>query len=967
MTSYAITNFTAGELSRRMAGRIDFAKYFSGCWQLENMLVQPQGGSARRPGTVFVASAKNSAKKARLVPFEFSDEQAYLLEFGHEYIRFYKDQGQLVGVDSSTKLLLHMDGLDGSTSFEDEGDTVHTITSNNGAKVNTAHAKFGTGSLFLDRTVDSYLSIGDHADWDMDTGAFTFDFWFEPRSLVIGSDHCFFSQFDDADNYVYFGIYRQSVSMYWLKAYVYNATAVQLSISSFQAGWSPAGKQHYAFIRGWGSDADAVVVTVNGAFAAGALMIGTKHWPNLTADFEIGRGTLSGSVKDMDGYIDEFRVSKGVARWTSAFSPPTVEYPQAMGGTAYEIATPYTEADLPHLKFTQSADTVYIAHPDYAPRKLTRTGHTSWILAVIDFQPPPTYEADFAPDATLTASATSGTGVTFTAGSAVFLAADAGRQLMYPGEGARAIITTFSTGTAVLADVIDAFPDTGSITSGDWSLRNSPATGVTPSGIRKHSIITLTADDDCWRSTDVGKYVLINSGAVRITAYTSATVVKGEVLSVLSNTDKDSAWTLESAQWNGTLGYPGAVGFHEERLCFAGSDFWQQTVWGSVSGDYENHTGGANDADALTLPLSSGEMNRIRWLLSHSALLAGSGGSEWRIGSSGYLEPLSPSNVQAKEESFHGVANIAPIKANNAILFVQRAGRKLRELAYSKEREGFVTTDLTILADHLTEEHKIIQLAWQKEPVPTLWAVRSDGILLSMVYERAHEVIAWSRHVTDGYFESVAVIPSTTGPDEVWVAVKRTIGGSEKRYVEYLAPDFKTSSEDAWHVDSGLKYDGAEVSAVSGLDHLEGETVSVLVDGAEHADCTVASGSIDLDPAGSVIIAGLPFTSVLETVDLELADEGGTSQGRPKTISQLAIRFFRTIAAKAGSNEDDLVDIPFRTPGDDMDEAIPLFTGDKKVSFPGGWNTSQSILIQSDGPMPMTVLGIFAETDVGAD
>ena len=962
MTSYAITNFTAGELSRRLAGRIDFAKYFNGCWQLENMLVQPQGGSARRPGTVFVASAKDSARKARLVPFEFSDEQAYLLEFGHEYIRFYKDQGQLVEVDSNTKLLLHADGLNGSTSFIDDGYTGHTVAAQGNARISTSSPKFGTGSGYFDGTGD-YLTVPDHADWYMGTAAATVECWFKPGDITDTRSHGIFQQYIDSNNYVYFKIWQHATSV--LQAGIVSGGTSQLMPMSgnftMTSGW-----QHIAMIRGWGGDTDMVALCVNGQAVDTQAMADAKNWPDLAVNFEVGR-TGTGSPNYAKGWIDEFRVSKGAARWTANFSPPTVEYPQATGGTAYEIATPYTEADLPYLKFTQSADTVYIAHPDYAPRKLTRTGHTSWTLAEIDFQPPPTYEADYSPDATLTASAVTGTGVTFTAGSPVFLAADAGRQLMYPGMSARAIVTTYSTGDVVLADIIDAFPDTGSITSGDWALRNSPAVGVTPSGIRKHSIITLTADADCWRSGDVGKYVLINSGAVRITAYTSATLVKGEVLSALSGTDKDFAWTLESTQWDGTLGYPGSVGFHEERLCFAGSDFWQQTVWGSVSGDYENHTGGANDADALILPLSSGEMNRIRWLLSHSALLAGSGGSEWRIGSSGYLEPLTPSNVQAKEESFHGVANIAPIKANNAILFVQRSGRKLRELAYSSEKQGFVTTDLTILSDHLTEEYGITQLAWQKEPVPTLWAVRSDGTLLSMVYERAHEVIAWSRHVTDGEFESVAVIPSTTGPDEVWVSVKRTIGGSDVRYIEYLAPDFKTSSEDAWHVDSGLKYDGAEVSAVSGLDHLEGETVSVLVDGAEHADCTVASGSISLDPAGSVIIVGLPMVSTLETVDLELADEGGTSQGRPKTISQLAIRFFRTIAAKAGSSEADLVDIPFRTPGDDMDEPIPLFTGDKKVSFPGGWDTSQTILIQSDGPMPMTVLGIFAETDVGRD
>ncbi|MBW2623978.1 MAG: hypothetical protein JRD68_13805, partial [Deltaproteobacteria bacterium] len=498
-----------------------------------------------------------------------------------------------------------------------------------------------------------------------------------------------------------------------------------------------------------------------------------------------------------------------------------------------------------------------------------------------------------------------------------------------------------------------------------WAFRNSPATGVNPSGTRKHSITTLTADADCWRSGDVGKYVLINGGAVHISAYTSATVVKGEVLAALSGTDKAFDWTLESPVWDAALGYPGAVGFHEERLCFAGSDFWKQTIWGSVSGDYENHTPGPNDADALTLPLSSGEMNRIVWLLSHRALLAGSGGSEWRVGSSRYSEPLTPSNVQAKEETFHGAADLSPIKANNAVLFVQRAGRKLRELSFDAEREGFRTVDLTILADHLTEEYGVSQLAWQKEPAPTLWAVRSDGTLLSLVYERSHDVVAWSRHLTDGEFESVAVIPSTTGPDEVWVSVKRVINGSVARYVEYLAPDFGTVVEDAWFVDSGLKYDGVEVSAVSGLDHLEGETVAVLANGAEHPNCSVASGSITLNWPASRIIAGLPMASTLETMDLEVFGPEGSTQGRPKTISQLVLRLFRTIGLSVGTCADDLVAISFRSPIDEMDQALDLFTGDKQVAVPGGWDTSQSIYITSDDPLPLTVLGIFAETEVG--
>ena len=950
MPSHVITNFTAGEISEKMAGRVDFAKYYHGCRTLENMLVLPQGGAARRPGTVYVAGGKDSNRKVRLVKFEFSDEQAYMLEFGHEYIRFYKDRGQLVEVDSYTKLLLHMDGVDAGTSFTDDGYTGHTITPVGSVQIDTDWKKFGTGSLLVPSGAGEYLSVPDHADWYMGSGVFTIDFWC--RFATVAGGHGFFMN----------GTLPTNLRQLQLEAPTHQLKFYVGTSAPLATQWIPEADTdyHIAVIRGWDGNPDLHAITINGKAVATATI--TDAWPDAVTDFRIGDSSASGSL---NGWMDEFRVSKGIARWTSDFTPPSVEYPQAAGGTAYEIATPYTEADLPYLKFTQSADTVYISHPDYAPRKLTRSGHVDWTLSVIDFQPPPTYEADYFPDATLSASAVTGTGVTFTAGSSVFLASDAGRQLVYPDESARAIITTYSSGTVVLADVIDDFPDTDPMASGDWSLRNSPATGVTPSGTRKHSIITLTADDDCWRSVDVGRYVLINGGAVRITVYTSATEVKGEVLAFLSSADKAYDWTLETAQWDAALGYPGSVGFHEERLCFAGSDFWQQTVWGSVSGDYENHTGGPDDADALTLPLSSGEMNRIHWLLSHSALLAGSGGSEWRIGSSTYHEPLTPSNVQAKEESFHGVANIAPIKANDAVLFIQRGGRKLRELAYNTDAEKFVTTDLTILADHLTEEYGIVQMAWQKEPVPTLWAVRSDGVLLSLAYERSHDVVAWSRHITEGEFESVAVIPSNTGPDEVWVSVKRVINSSVVRCVEYLAPDFGTVVEDAWFVDSGLKYEGVEISSVSGLDHLEGETVAVLADGAEHPHCVVAAGAITLNWPASKVIVGLPMTSILETMGLEMYGPEGTTQGRPKTISQLVLRLFRTIGLSVGTRADNLVAIPFRSPADEMDQALDLFTGDKQVAVPGGWGTSQSIYITSDNPLPLTVLGICAETEVG--
>jgi hypothetical protein len=341
-------------------------------------------------------------------------------------------------------------------------------------------------------------------------------------------------------------------------------------------------------------------------------------------------------------------------------------------------------------------------------------------------------------------------------------------------------------------------------------------------------------------------------------------------------------------------------------------------------------------------------------------LFIGTNSGEWRLSSTGGNDPITPTNVMCKRESTFGSANISGVQLASAIIFAQKAGKKIREIAYSWESDSYPANDMTIMSAHITGTG-IVDMAYVQEPLSMYLAVRSDGQICAMTYERSHQVIGWSRFTTDGLYESIATIPGT-GRDEIWLVVNRTIGAATKRYIEVMEI-YKTertiAQEDYFYVDSGLTYDGVAATVISGLDHLEGESVAVLADGATHPNETVASGAITLDRSSLVVQAGLPFTSTLEPMRIEAGAQDGTSQGKTKRVHEIVIRLYKTLGLQVGPDSSNLDTISFRSTGDDMDEYVPLFTGDKIIPFNSGYDRDGLIRIVSDQPLPVTVLAIM--------
>lgn len=571
------------------------------------------------------------------------------------------------------------------------------------------------------------------------------------------------------------------------------------------------------------------------------------------------------------------------------------DHGQVVSGTPVEVVTPYTEAQLPSLRFVQSGDVLYIVHPSHAPRKLIRVSPTSWTLTAISFRDGP-YLPLNATTTTITPSATTGT-VTLTASAAIFAATDVGRVVRL------------------------------SHTSWGWA---------------------------------------------RITGFTSATVVTALVGSPFAAATATTGWHLGA--WSDTTGWPAAVTFFEDRLAFGGAPFNPQRIDASRTGDYENFAPTNMDrsvaADhALSYTLLARDVNSVRWMTDNDkGVVLGTVGAEWILRPSTSLEALSPTNVSAKRATNNGSANVAAVDMDRSIVYVQRGGRQVREFIYDFNVEGFRSPDVSVGGEHMTQTG-IRQLAGAKTPQPTVWMVRNDGQLIGMTYDRDNNVVGWHRHVLGGYsnaartaaavVESVAVIPEPGGVyDEVWVVVRRNIGGNTKRYVEYFTKRWESGDtlKDSFFVDCGLTYDGTPALTITGLAHLNGQRVDILADGAVHPSLVVDAGEVTLRYEASKVHVGLPMTSILRTLPIEAGAADGTALGKTKRINRVTFWFMDTVGGKYGKDLEHLNVLFARADQDSMDAPPPLFSGQRGVSWDGGYDFEAPICLVQDQPLPMTLL-----------
>lgn len=419
----------------------------------------------------------------------------------------------------------------------------------------------------------------------------------------------------------------------------------------------------------------------------------------------------------------------------------------------------------------------------------------------------------------------------------------------------------------------------------------------------------------------------------------------------------DTSWSLANVSFTSrpftTSIYPSAVTYFENRIWYGGTEDEPMTIWGSQVGLYDNFSMSSPivDTDAVEFTFASIEGSKIQWMEGKDVIIVGTLSSEWIV--TGGQTGITPANVMIKKQSVYGSSSIQGRLIEDVVVFTQRSKKRIREYYWMDAESAYKSPDLSRFSDHITGDG-VREFAYQSSPFPILWVIRTDGELLGLTYSRLNGLYAWHRHTTEGEFESVCVSP-TLGDDEVWVTVKRTIGTSTKRYVEYMSFSAWSDQSDAFYLDSGVTYDSTATTTMTGLTHLEGETVSILADGAPASDEEVTDGEVTLSRQASVIHAGLNYRSIVETMNLQI---GGI--GKTRRITKAIVRLYKTLGGKIGTEDDEthLSKILYASFGDHLDSATPLYTGDKDIPLQAGYEIENHIVIVQDQPLPMTVLAI---------
>lgn len=982
----AQTSFAGGEFSPSLFGRTDIAQYANACKMAENFIIRPYGPAISAPGTRYVATVSDSSLRARLIKFVFNRDDAYVIEMGDRYLRFFTNRGQVTQVSSSEDLSAYTANLVAQYKMnENAADT--TFTDNTAAhsgttstNTSTLHAtgKVGTGSFNF---ASLYWAGADDSNGftfsDRTSGANPFSFVLWAYNTGSGLSRVMISKYDSAPEYI-----LQINTSNHVKMSLYDG-AQFASIESNDV--LPVGWNHIAFTYsgvGGASASAGMNLYVNGSILSSVSRVDSGSYVGMTNGsdrFLVGAfrtgGTYSSHFDDKLDNVAVLNKQLSAAEVLNLYDPLTTE-------SAYQISSVYSEADLDNIQYSQLNDIIWLSHKDKPPQQLVRSAATSWAISNFAFKGGPFLD-DNLTATTITPSATAGT-----------------------------INLTVSPTTANLFTV--SASTLGHVNS-YWKIGGLAQTSAT-TGLQEEGYVQITYVTNSYTAT--------------------ATVIKN-----LKATTATTDWA--EGAWSAVRGYPACVTFHERRLWFARTNYEPQKAWASKVFKYDDFALDTEaDDDALNLALASNESNEIQWISSSKSLIAGSYGGNFIVGS-GSAELTTPNNVSASNQINVGCARIQPKKIGQLLYYVQRFATKLRELFYSFAEDSYKSPDKTVLSPHILGDG-VIDMDVQQTPDPILYCVRTDGTLALFTREVDQEVQAWSRLTTDGTYTSIAIIPSQVYDyDEAWVTVERWINGSRKRYVELFENLTVPARQDkCLYLHSALTYDayeqtslssttislsntagsitvtsstsffaagsvnkrirmidddgvtlgeglvtaytsgtsvtvsvttvftslsssagywGLSVSSVSGLSHLEAKTVGILADGnTESLTRTVASGVVTLGSNYFVINVGLSYNQIIATLPKEGGSARGTANAKFQRVHEIAFKVNRStqdFQYGQDANNLDYVNQSFTPTVTSLYTGIiPPETGG--IAMRGGYARGASVYIKNSTPLPIELLSI---------
>jgi len=592
-----------------------------------------------------------------------------------------------------------------------------------------------------------------------------------------------------------------------------------------------------------------------------------------------------------------------------------------------EIETPYKPADLPLIKFVQSADVLFMVHPSYKPRMMTRSIVTNlphFTFSEMTFQP------SIAAPTGLSATPygfddSSGTYYSTTASYKV-AAVNEKEEESLPSSAASAVtLSTWPVGAHV-------------------DLSWTAVTGAVRYEIYKESH---------------GYYAYI--GSATGTTFTD------------DNIEGDGSIGPKSSEdpFNAAGDYPGAIGIYQQRLVLGRTDNQPQTVWMTETGNFKSMAVAEplRDDSAITVTVDSKQMNEIRHFVPLRNVIMMTSGAEFLLSPGRNSDAITPTSVSFNLQSYWGCNNVPPIVSGINILFVENSGRRVRDMRYTMADDAYTGEEVSILAEHLLQS-PIVDWTFQQSPFSTVWICLESGKLLTFTYMKEQEIWAWSEHESAGAaFLSTASVRESA-EDNVYFLTKR----GEHYCIEFQKRwDYGQSIREAFYVDCGLSFHETTATTVfSGFDHLVGQTVVALADGSVVRGLTVDSdGNVTLPNAAKVVQIGLPYTTLIETLDPEIRAEDGTTVGQQKNIPYVVLYLRESRGLRVGPTESELVEVKFMppamyAPSEDPDADVPpLFSGKARVVIPGHHRDEATIVFEQADPLPLTVLSVMTAVNVG--
>ena len=943
--------FTGGEFSYPMYGRPDDSAYTSGLGRAENFLIRPQGTIRSRPGFEFVTEAKYGDRKCRLIPFQFSSADTAVIEMGHQYMRFMVDGAVVLGEDGQPYEI--------ETPYQ-EADLFQIHYDQSADVMTFAHTSYSPKTLKrygpddwrledVDLTMklsppENVQASSFYPDQDGDSDG-SFGYKEEDKDRVT-STYCVTTVDEDGNE-------SERSDTATCKGNYYITGAYNL------VSWDTVeGANRYKVYRESGGIYGFIGETSSTSIKDDNISADTTKTPPAYAKFFSATGGIK-SVTVTNG-------GSGYVEDTPYYPIPTPFRIPDFGGFAVYRNNALYNGDTGAPTFPQTVTAIATLSED--DEGFPRTANLTLTLQQsVDGQGGYYYITDFTEESgfyflSVTLSESTHR---YTSPIMKISTPDLGlgnewklvrevRQNVTPSDPARdEYLTSAKTELDALfknGAELTTFPQyTGQVitqnSSGKVPLEIEDATGYGASltAVVKDGVITA---------------VLVDASGLNYTAPTITAIGSGS-----GATFSVELFTADDIQ------APGALGLFEQRRWFAGTNERPLGIFATKSGttdEMSRHYPTQNVDDCIVVQAETRDANRILHLVPLQDLVMFTGTAEWRISASDG-GAITPTNISVKPQSYYGSTEVQPVIASNQCLYCTARGGHIREMGYSRDVYGYLSSDISVRATHLFDSYKIDDMCYMKAPFPRLVCVSSGGFIANCTYMPEQSLRAWSRFTTDGTFESCASIPEggDDGEDSLYVVVRRIVQGQEVRYVERMGV-IEDNSVMALGLDSCLSgvFETPQ-STVAGLNHLEGKTVCAQCDGQAVYDLVVKDGQVSLPFPALQIVVGLQVDYLVKTLPF-ITQMQGYGKGRIKNVGKIYLQIIHEGALEVGPTNGQMVKVNTSFLNRYSDEPSEPELREVSCVVRGKWDELGQMLIHHTDFKPIEITSWAADVEVGA-